>query len=106
MTSQLQSWVMLEWLRARSPADTAYRSRVQIDDATIYACRTADDSDTMMLRVEAGGTWSLHTSRCVIWCDGAHRAVGDRHVERDRLCADALEALTCYYTDEELRGIP
>jgi hypothetical protein len=32
--------------------------------------------------------------------------VGDRHIERDRLCTDAIEALTCYYTHEELEGIP
>ena len=105
MTSQLQSWVMLEWLRARTPADKSHRTKVQIDDATIYAGRTADSSDTMALRIEADGAWSLHTSRCVVWCDGTHRAGGDRHIERDRLCTDAIEALTCYYNDDELQGI-
>jgi len=104
MTS-LESWVLLEWLRSRSPADTDHRHRAQVDDAIVYLCRTADDSDTMALRVEADGAWTLHTSRCVIWDDGTHRAIGDRHIERDRLCGDAVEALTCYYSDDELQGV-
>ena len=101
MTS-LESWVLLEWLRSRSPADTDHRHRAQVDDAIVYLCRTADDSDTMALRVEADGAWTLHTSRCVIWDDGTHRAIGDRHIERDRLCGDAVEALTCYYDAHEI----
>ena len=105
MKSQLQHWVMLEWLRARSPADNSHRSRWKIGDATVYLCRTADGSDTMALRVEADGAWSLHTSRCVVWDDGTHRAAGDRHVECDRYCSDAIEALTCYYSDDELQGV-
>ena len=105
MKSQLQHWVMLEWLRARSPADKGHRSRTKIGDATVYLCRTADDSDTMALRVEADGAWALYTSRCVVWDDGTHRAAGDRHIERDRLCGDAIEALTCYYSDDELQGV-
>lgn len=105
MKSQLQHWVMLEWLRARSPADNSHRSRWKIGDATVYLCRTADDSDTMALRVEADGAWALYTSRCIVWDDGRHRAVGDQHIEQDRLCGDAIEALTCYYSDEELQGV-
>lgn len=105
MKSQLQNWVALEILRRRSPSDTDHRHRHEVGDATVYLCRTADDSDTMALRVEADGAWTLHTSRCVIWDDGTHRAVGDRHIERDRLCGDAIEALTCYYTDDELQGV-
>ena len=101
----LESWVILGWLRSRSPADTDHRSRTKVDDATVYRCRTADGSDTMALRVEADGAWSLHTSRCVIWDDGTLRAAGDRHVECDRLCGDAVEALSCYYSDDELQGV-
>ena len=102
----LESWVILGWLRSRSPSDTDHRHRAQVDDATVYRCRTADGSDTMALRVEADGAWSLHTSRCVVWDDGTHRAAGDRHVECDRLCGDAVEALTCYYNDKDMKGIP
>ena len=105
MNSQLQSWVALEILRRRSPSDTDHRHRAQVGGATVYLCRTADASDTMALRVEADGAWTLHTSRCVVWDDGRHRAAGDRHIERDRLCGDAIEALTCYYSDEELQGV-
>jgi hypothetical protein len=105
MTSQLQHWVMLEILRARSPADKSHRTRTKIGDATVYLCRTADNSDTMALRVEADGAWTLHTSRCVVWDDGRHRAIGDQHIERDHYCRDAIEALTCYYSDDELQGV-
>lgn len=105
MKSQLQHWVALEILRARSPADKSHRSRMKIGDATVYLCRTADNSDTMALRVEADGAWSLHTSRCVVWDDGTHRAIGDQHIERDHYCRDAIEALTCYYSDDELQGV-
>lgn len=106
MTSQLQQWVILEWMRHRSPANKAYRSRVQHEDATVYMCRTPDATDTMALRIEANGAWTLHTSRCVVWDDGTHRAIGDRHIERDRYCSDAIEALTCYYDASEMQGIP
>jgi hypothetical protein len=106
MTSQLQSWVILEWLRARTPADKKHRIKVQYDGIAVYGGRTADSSDTMMLKVQADGWWSLHTSRCVVWCDGSHRAIGDQHIERDRLCSNAIEALSCYYTADELQGIP
>ena len=105
MKSQLQHWVMLEILRARSPADKGHRSRTKIGDAIVYRCRTADDSDTMALRVEADGAWCLHTSRCVIWDDGTHRAIGDRHIERDHYCSDAIEALSCYYDASEIEGM-
>jgi hypothetical protein len=105
MKSQLQHWVMLEILRARSPADKGHRSRTKIGDATVYLCRTADDSDTMALRVEADGAWCLHTSRCVIWDDGTHRAIGDLHIERDHYCSDAIEALSCYYDASEIEGM-
>ena len=105
MKSQLQHWVMLEILRARSPADKGHRSRTKIGDAIVYRCRTADDSDTMALRVEADGAWCLHTSRCVIWDDGTHRAIGDLHIERDHYCSDAIEALSCYYDASEIEGM-
>jgi len=104
--SQLKDWVMLEWMRARSSADKAHRARYKIGTATVYLCRAADETDTMCLRVEADGAWTLHTSRCVVWDDGTHRAVGDRHIERDRYCTDAIEALTCYYDAHEMAGIP
>ena len=106
MTSQLQQWVILEWMRARSTSSKDHRKRVKIEDATVYLCRTPDATDTMALRIEANGAWALHTSRCVIWDDGTHRAIGDRHIERDRLCSDAIEALTCYYDASEMQGIP
>ena len=96
---------MLEILRARSPADKGHRSRSKIGDATVYRCRTADDSDTMALRVEADGAWCLHTSRCVIWDDGTHRAIGVLHIERDHYCSDAIEALSCYYDASEIEGM-
>jgi hypothetical protein len=105
MKSRLESWTILEWLRRRSPATDLHRHRSEIDGATVYLCRTADASDTMRLRVEADGAWTLHTSRCVVWDDGTHRAAGDRHIERDRLCGDAVEALTCYYDAREMRGM-
>ena len=101
----LESGPILDWLRSRSPATPDHRRRVQLGDASVYLCRTADGTDTMCLRVEADGGWTLHTSRCVVWDDGTHRAVGDRHIERDRYCTDAIEALSCYYDAREMRGI-
>ena len=100
----LESGPILDWLRSRSPATASHRARYKIGTATVYLCRTADESDTMCLRVEASGAWTLHTSRCVVWDDGTHRAVGDRHIERDRYCTDAIEALACYYDASEMRG--
>lgn len=105
MRSQLQSWVILEWMRHRSLARNANRHRTEIGDATVYLCRTPDASDTMTLRVEPDGEWALHTSRCVIWCDGTHRAVGSVEIERDRLCGNAIEAIDCYYDARDMRGI-
>lgn len=104
--TRLSPNTILEWLRRRSPATDLHRHRSEIDGATVYLCRTADASDTMRLRVNLGGSWALHTTRCVVWDDGTHRAIGDRQIESDRYCSDAIEALTCYYDTSEMQGIP
>lgn len=89
---------LTKWLRARCPDSPDHRLR----RGELRVCRSADKKDTMMLR-HGGDGWILTTSRCVVHSDGAHRKAGET---RYSLAGSIRDALSNYYTDEELKGYP